>query len=77
MQLIIAHEGPQVHLLGGAGQLLYLGLILFVFSELFLKALLPLDDIKAVSSAVKLGLALAYLNAAPGYLINKLAFVAY
>ena len=77
MQLIVAHERPQMHLLGSACKLLYLGLILFIFPELFLKALLPLDNIKAVSAAVKLGLALAYLNAALGCLVYKIAVMAY
>ena len=77
MQLIVAHERPQMHLLGSAGELLYLGLILFIFPELFLKALLPLDNIKAVSAAVKLGLALAYLNAALSCLVYKIAVMAY
>ena len=77
MQLIAAHERPKVHLLGSSCELLDLGLILFVFSELFLKALLPLDDIKAVSAAVKLRLAVAYINAALGDLVDKISVVAY
>ena len=77
MQLIIAHERPQMHLLGGAGELLDLGLILFVLSELFLKALLPLDDIESVSAAVKLRFAVAYLDSALGDLVAKISVVAY
>ena len=77
MQLIVAHERPKVHLLGSSSELLDLGLILFVFSELFLKALLPLYDIKAVSAAVKLRLAVAHINAALGDLVDKISVVAY
>ena len=77
MQLLITHERPKVHLFGSSRELLDLGLILFVLSELFLKALLPLDDIEAVSAAVKLRFAVAYLDAALGDLVDKISVVAY
>ena len=48
MELVVAHEGPEMHLLGGPGELLYLGLVLLVFLQLLLKAALPLLDVKAV-----------------------------
>ena len=77
MQFIITHERPKVHLFGSSRKLLDLGLILFVFSEFFLKALLPLDNIKAVSAAVKLRFAVAYLDAALGDLVDEISVVAY
>ena len=77
MQFIITHERPKVHLFGSSRKLLDLGLILFVLSELFLKALLPLDDIEAVSAAVKLRFAVAYLDAALGDLVDEISVMAY
>ena len=77
MQFIITHERPKVHLFGSSRKLLDLGLILFVFSEFFLKALLPLDDIEAVSAAVKLRFAVACLDAALGDLVDEISVMAY
>ena len=56
MQLVVAHEGPEMQLGRRLRELLELGLILFVFFELLVKAALPLNDVKAVVSAVKLRL---------------------
>ena len=56
VQLVVAHERPEVQLCCRLRELLELGLILFVFFELLVKAALPLSDVKAVVSAVKLRL---------------------
>ena len=76
MQLVVAHKGPEVHLLRRTGQLLDLGLVLLVFLQLLVKAALPLLHIKAVIAAVKLRLALVDLNAALDHLVQKIAVVA-
>ena len=77
MQLVVAHERPEVHLLRCTGELLNLCLILFVFFQLFLKAALPFLGVEAVIAAVKLRLPVAYLNAALGNFVEKPAVVAY
>ena len=76
MQLVVAHERPEMHLLGSSCELLYFCLILFVFAQLFLKALLTLNGVKAVSAAVKLGLAVVNFNAALGDAVEEKAVVA-
>ena len=76
MELVVAHERPEVHLLRRAGELLYLGLILFVFFQLFLEAVLPLLNVEAVVSAVELRLALTYLDTALDHSVEKEAVVA-
>ena len=65
-----------MHLLGSPCKLLDLGLILFVFAKLLLKALLPLNGVKAVPAAVKLSLAVVDFNAALGDAVEKKAVVA-
>ena len=77
MQLVRPHERPQVHLLCRAGELLYLCLILFVFFQLFLKAALPLLDIKAVIPAVELRPAVGNVNTALHNAVEKPAVMAY
>ena len=77
MQLVVAHECPKMHLLCGAGKLFQLCLIFFVFSKLFLKALLALDNIEAVIAAVKFGFALVNLNTALRNLIKEISVMAY
>ena len=76
MQLVRPHEGPEVHLLRRAGELLDLGLILLVLLQLFLKAALPLCDIEAVVAAVELRLPVGDLNAALHHTIQEPAVVA-
>ena len=54
VELVIAHEGPQMHLLRGAGKLFDLGLILFVLPAFFLETPLTLFQEEAVVAAVEL-----------------------
>ncbi len=77
MQLVRAHEGPQMHLLRRAGELLYLGLISLVFFQLLLEAALPLLHIEAVVAAVKLCAPLVYFYRALHDLVQKPPVVAY
>ena len=77
MQLVRAHECPQVHLLRRAGELFDFRLILFVFFQLFLKAALPLLHVEAVIPAVKLRLAVGYFYRALHNAVKEPSVVAY
>ena len=76
MQLVVAHEGPEVQLFRRALQLLDLGPVLFILLELFLKAALPLENKKAVVAAVKFGPAVHDLDAALRDDVEEIAVVA-
>ena len=76
MQLVVAHEGPQVHLLGRALQLLDFRLVLFVLLLLLLKAALPLLQEEGVVPAVELGFAVHDLDAALRDHVQEVAVVA-
>ena len=77
MQLVVAHEGPEVQLRRRGFQLGYLGLVLLVFLELFLKAALTLHGVEAVVAGVELRAPLRYLHAALGHDVEEIAVVAY
>ena len=77
MQLVVAHERPEMHLLRSAGELLYLGLILFIFAHLLLEAALALLKIEAVTAGVELRLAVNDLDAALRDAVDEPAVVAY
>ncbi len=58
VELVVAHEGPQVHLVRRLGELGDLGLLLLILLEPLLIAALPLHHIEAVVAGVELRLAL-------------------
>ena len=66
-----------MHLLRGAGELLYLGLILLVFAHLLLEAALALLKIEAVTAGVELRLTVDDLDAALCDAVDEPAVVAY
>ena len=76
VQLVVAHEGPEVQLCRRLRELLELGLILLVFFELLIKAALPLDDVKAVVAAVEFGLAGREVDRALHDAVEKIPVVA-
>ena len=76
VELVIAHECPEVHLCGGTLKLLYLRLILLVFFQLLLEAALPLLNVKAVIAGVKLRLAVDDLDRALDDAIKKIPVMA-
>ena len=59
---VVAHEGPQVHLLGGLFQLLDLGLLLQILLHPLLIAALLLYGVEAIVAAVELCLAVQHLD---------------
>ena len=71
MELVVAHESPEMHLLRRPGELLDLGLVLFILFPLFFKAALPLFEKEAVVAAVKLGFPVHQLDAALGHHVEK------
>ena len=71
MELVVAHECPQVHLRCGTGELLDFGLVLFVFLQLFIKAALTFHNIEAVVAVVELCLAVQYFNGALGNAVQE------
>ena len=75
VQLVVAHEGPEMQLLGGPGQLFDLGLVLLVLLELLLEAPPALLHIEAVVAAVEFRLAVGDLHAALHHLVQKIAVV--
>ena len=77
MQLVVAHERPEMHLLRSAGELLYLGLILFIFAHLLLEAALSFLKIEAVAAGVELRLAVNDLDTALRDAVDEPAVVAY
>ena len=77
VQLVVAHERPEVHLRGGLLQLLYLGLVLFVLLQLLVEAALPLHGVEAVVAGVELRAAVDYLDAALSYGVQEISIVAY
>ena len=76
VQLVVAHERPEVHLRGGLLQLLYLGLVLLILPQLLVEAPLPLDHIEAVVPGVELRPAVHYLYAPLGHRVQEVAVVA-
>ena len=76
VELVIAHEGPEMHLRRGALKLLYLCLILLVFLQLLLKAALPLLNVKAVVAGVKLRLAVDDFDRALDDAVKKIPVMA-
>ena len=62
VQCVIAHKGPQVHLLRCLFQLLDLGLLLQILLHPLLIAALLLHGVKAVIAGIKLRLAVRHLN---------------
>ena len=62
MEGVVAHEGPQVHLLGGLFQLLDLGLLLQILLHPLLIAALLLYGVEAIVAAVELCLAVQHLD---------------
>ena len=76
VQLVVAHEGPEVQLGRRLRELLELGLIFLVFFELLVKAALPLDDVKAVVAAVEFGLAGREVDRALHDAVEKIPVVA-
>lgn len=76
MQGVVAHERPKVHLLGGLLQLLDLCLLLQILLHALLIAALLLNGVKAVIPAVKLRLAVLYLDDAGHGAVQEVAVVA-
>ena len=76
MQLVIAHKGPEVHLLRCPLQLFHLRLVLLVLLPLLLKAPALFFQIKAVVPAVKLSLPIGDFDAALCRGIQKPSVVA-
>src|SRR5699024_10080488 len=77
VQLVVAHEGPEVELRGGLLQLLELGLVLLVFAKLLVEAALPLHGVEAVVARVELRAPVYNLDAALGHGVEEIAVVAY
>ena len=75
MQGVVAHKGPQVHLLRRLFQLLDLGLLLEVLLHALLVAALLFNGIKAVVAAVKLRLAVQDLDDAGDGAVQEIAVV--
>ena len=75
MEGVIAHEGPQVHLLGSLFQLLDLGLLLEILLQALLVAALLLHGVEAVIPAVKLRLSVQHLDDAGNGAIQKIPVV--
>ena len=76
VQLVVAHEGPEVQPGGGLFKLLDLGLVFLVFFKLLLEAALALDDVKAVVAGVELRAPVHDLDAALGHHVEEIAVVA-
>ena len=75
VQGVVAHKGPQVHLLGGLLQLLDLGLLLQILLHPLLIAAFLFNGVKAVIAAVKLRLTVLYLDDAGDSAVQKVAVV--
>ena len=75
MKGVIAHEGPQVHLLGSLFQLLDLGLLLEILLQALLVAALLLHGVEAVIPAVKLRLSVQHLDDAGNGAVQKIPVV--
>ena len=75
MQGVVAHKGPQVHLLRRLLQLLDLGLLLQILLHALLIAALLFNGIKAVVPAVKLRLAVQNFNDAGDGAVQEIAVV--
>ena len=75
VQGVVAHKGPQVHLLRRLFQLLDLGLLLEVLLHALLVAALLFNGIKAVVAAVKLRLAVQDLDDAGDGAVQEIAVV--
>ena len=71
VELVVAHEGPQVHLVRRRLELLDLGLLLFILAELLLIAALLLLHIVAVIAGVELGLAVLQLDDPTHHLVQE------
>ena len=76
VQLVVAHESPEVQLCRRCLKLGDLGLVLLVFLELLLKTALPLHGVEAVIAGVELRLAVRYLHTALGHDVEEIAVVA-
>ena len=76
MEGVVAHEGPQVHLLGGLFQLLDLGLLLQILLHPLLIAALLFHGVEAVIAAVKLRLAVQHLDDAGHGAVQEIAVMA-
>ena len=76
MQLVVAHEGPEVQLGGGPLELLYFGLVLLVLAQLLVKTALALHGVETVVAGVELRVPVHYLNAALGHGVQEVAVVA-
>ena len=75
MELVVAHEGPQVELVRRLLELGDLGLLLLVLPELFLVAALLLLHIEAVVAGVELGPAVLQLHHPLDHLVQEPAVV--
>ena len=76
MEGVVAHERPQVHLLGRLFQLLDLRLLLQILLHPLLIAAFLLNGVKAVIPAVKLRLTVLYLDDPRHGAVEEIAVVA-
>ena len=76
VELVVAHEGPQVELVRRLLELADLGLLLLVLAELLLVPPLLLDGVEGVVAGVKLRLAVADLDDPADGPVQEVAVVA-
>src|SRR5699024_8440515 len=76
VELVVAHEGPQVQLVRRLLELADLGLLLLILAELLLVAPLLLDGVEGVVAGVELRLAVADLDDPADGPVQEVAVVA-